>query len=473
VTHQLDNGQAHPLADEYPDMVRYMAAKRRDERAAAEADERQISGVFLGKQTGREPGSDDGEIDAAYEAAVRAEARQAGAVTPAQARTYTWGGIHSAALAAAIDPPKWNINGIMVAGQPFLAAGSKKTLKTSVLIDVVLALGTGTLFLGHFRTYGPMNVAFLSGESGRWTIRETALRVCKAKGIELATASVWWDFRLPQLTNLLDVAELKRGLEENGIKVLVIDPLYLCLLANSDLDAKNLFDTGPLLLRIAEACLAIGCTPVLCHHFKKSVKEPYEPGELEDIAYGGFQEFARQWLLFNRREPYEPGTGEHRLWLSAGGSCGQGGVWGLDVSEGILADDFTGRRWAVAVSSAADARQEKTRHGDSKKQAAQDAKDSADELAVLNAIDVLMRPQTLAKGKGKGKAKVVAPDPPTANRIKVQAGVPGARVTRALTRLCERGQAEAVDVKVRKGRGAGFETSAAGFRRKHWGPPGD
>src|SRR5262249_26302964 len=154
---------------------------------------------------------------------------------------------------------------LLVAGQPALVCGPKKTLKTSLLIDLALSLATGTPFLGHFTTYRPLRVCFLSGESGHWTIRETAIRVAKAKGIDVADATCWWDFRLPKLANGSDMDELRRGLERHAIQVLIFDPLYLSLLADTDLSASNLFETGPLLLRIAETCLGCDTTPVLCH----------------------------------------------------------------------------------------------------------------------------------------------------------------------------------------------------------------
>jgi uncharacterized membrane protein len=61
-------------------------------------------------------------------------------------------------------------------------------------------------------------------------------------------------------------------------------------------------------------------------------------------------------MLIGRREKYEPGTGEHRLWLSVGGSAGHSGLWAIDVKEGAHNPE-TPRRWDVAVSTPGDARE--------------------------------------------------------------------------------------------------------------------
>ena len=94
---------------------------------------------------------------------------------------------------------------------------------------------------------------------------------------------------------------------------------------------------------------------VLAHHTRKGRADPFAAPELGDIAWSGFQEFARQWLLISRRELYQPGTGVHRLWLSVGGSAGHGGLWAIDIQEGTQATPG-GRYWKVKLLSADDAR---------------------------------------------------------------------------------------------------------------------
>src|SRR5262249_22161342 len=73
----------------------------------------------------------------------------------------------------------------------------------------------------------------------------------------------------------------------------------------------------------------------------------------------GAQEFARQWLLLSRRARFVPGTRLHELWLTSGGSAGQSGQWGLDIDEGMLNHDFTGRRWGVKLYSLDDLKRQK------------------------------------------------------------------------------------------------------------------
>ncbi len=182
------------------------------------------------------------------------------------------------------------------------------------------------------------------------------MQIARAKGVPLSACDVLWGFDLPRLGVDEDLRALAAALRKEKVAVVFLDPAYLCLLSgNPDLQASNLFQVGPLLLAVSRVCLEVGATLVLVHHSTKPAgmvrMQAGEPMELEDLAFSGFAEFARQWALVNRRQKYEPGSGKHCLWMNIGGSAGHSGCWGLDVDEGKLAEDFTGRRWLVQVQS--------------------------------------------------------------------------------------------------------------------------
>ena len=120
---------------------------------------------------------------------------------------------------------------------------------------------------------------------------------------------------------------MQHFIRADALRVVVIDPAYLATPLAAD-KGNNLFAIGELLRSVNDVCQACGCTLLIAHHMKKT-GITYDPPELVDTAWSGWAEWARQWLLLNRRERFDPDSnGQHKLWFAVGGSAGHSGLWG-------------------------------------------------------------------------------------------------------------------------------------------------
>jgi hypothetical protein len=231
---------------------------------------------------------------------------------------------------------RYLIPGILAAAQPGGIFGAFKTLKTSLTADLLISLASGTPFLGHFAVPEPGRALFLSGESGLDALQSIARRICAARSLALETLD---NFELcPKLPNLDspdDRRALGRIVRDKKPACLAIDPAYLAIRGE---DARNLFAMGALLRPLAELCNETGCAILIVHHCKRTRLTPGDPATLDDIAWSGFAEFSAQWLLLARRRRFDPDTGHHELWFSAGGRAGHHRLCALDVDEGIPTD---------------------------------------------------------------------------------------------------------------------------------------
>lgn len=257
----------------------------------------------------------------------------------------------------------WLIEGVLFADQLAVIGGAKKSLKTSLAVDLAVSLGTATPFLGHFKVPKRVKVAFISGECGEAVIKESAKRVCEARDCRLADCSVFWSFRLPELAGQLGLSQLRGDLTSLDADVVIIDPLYLCLTAGGSGTAGNLYEIGALLNAVANTCRCAGATPILIHHTTKGGGRHGHknsdfplPLDLDDLAYAGIGEFARQWILLSRRSPYDSKRHRDELLMNLGGNAGHSGCWSVEVDEGELTTDFGGRSWDVSVRPYSDSR---------------------------------------------------------------------------------------------------------------------
>ena len=147
------------------------------------------------------------------------------------------------------------------------------------------------------------------------------------------------------------------------------------------------------------------------------------PATLDDIAWSGFAEFSAQWLLLSRRRPFDPDTGHHELWLSAGSRAGHHGLWELDVDEGTV-EQPDGRRWKTSLRPVASAEAQ------------------ADEQFVAASEDRRLRRRAVTFGQQRQRVWEVFgayPDGCNATAIRDVLGINGERMARILQTLVDEG----------------------------------
>lgn len=277
---------------------------------------------------------------------------------------------------------RYLIEGVLVENQPLVLAGVMKSMKTTVALDLAMSLALGEPFLGKFRVPQPRRVMVISGESGKATIQETCRRICAAKGRTLAETRQQFLFSdyIPCITDPHELAALESIISRAEVDVLLCDPAYLMM---DGVDAGNLFVQGARLRAFSNMCARRKVTPVLCHHARKGVAEG-ERLELGSISFSGFAEFGRQFLLLNRRRKYAF-DGCHDLWMSLGGSAGHGGIWGVDIVEGVRSDERP-RIWQTKLLSVAEVEAQSSNGSEQRDEERRRAKVTKDARAIVNVM---------------------------------------------------------------------------------------
>jgi hypothetical protein len=303
---------------------------------------------------------------------------------------------------------RWLIEEIAVANQPLLVGGPSKALKTLTGMDAALSMASGTPLFGKYRVPQRKRCLVLSGEMAPATLIDALRVMCRARGVDPDSIHEWLIFgeNMPQITNAMHMASLREDIERFQADVLMLDPTYLAMMSGDvEVDPKNYMKMGELLFRFSRVCLDGGCTPLLFAHFRTTVPFGKEP-TLADIAYAGFQQFSRQWILLSRRSEFDPtpvteqNELRNELWFVAGGSSVPGKRLALDVYEGIRDREFKGYSWRVDVHNVTEAKQNKTTEAVQERIDAgkkrKDIRRKQDENDVLLTVDAMAARRELA-----------------------------------------------------------------------------
>ena len=103
---------------------------------------------------------------------------------------------------------EYRIEDCLVKGQPCLAGGPSKALKTTTMTAMAIALASKRPFLGKYKVNEQCRVLMMSGESGTGTLQETAIRICHAQGLDLFDLNnLKWSEDLPTCDDPASLAE--------------------------------------------------------------------------------------------------------------------------------------------------------------------------------------------------------------------------------------------------------------------------
>jgi hypothetical protein len=319
------------------------------------------------------------------------------------AGTHEW--LTSAEVFAKTDQVEYIVEDVMPAAQAGIVGGRYKSLKTATAVDLGISVATGTPFLNRFVVPKALPIGIMSAESGWPTLRERGIAVARSKGLELpACENLYWSTASPQLTQRQHLDALKRFIGDKQLSALLVDPVYLAMLGMAD-KASNVLAMGELLSPITRMIEQTHCSFVLLHHARKHrgqhPGDQFAPPELGELAFAGWAELARFWIMLAQRKDWNPDDGQHWLWLQTGGSAGHAGLWHLDVCEGTRSDP-DGRRWEVSTVGATEGKQQEQAGKELAKRLADEGKIEADKQAIKDAA------RKFPEGETKNVLKTIA-----------------------------------------------------------------
>ena len=146
-----------------------------------------------------------------------------------------------------------------------------------------MSLATGKDFLGKFIVLRTIKVAVLSGESGLPVIKETLLRIARARRIDPAKVdNLIISDRMPQLSDPPTWRDPPLILDHKP-ELLAVDPAYLAL---DGTGAANVMVFGQQLRTVSELCRGVGRCPVAVPPHKKGIGDRLQSIELDGRRMG-------------------------------------------------------------------------------------------------------------------------------------------------------------------------------------------
>ena len=172
------------------------------------------------------------------------------------------------ALKQPIVLPEELIGGVLRVGHKMIVSGSSKAGKSFLLMELALALASGSDWLGF--NCKNSRVLYVNLEIDPASCINRFKTIIDAKGIDIKHADniTIWNLRGNALPMDKLVSKLIRRIKNQNYSAVIIDPIYKVITG----DENNASEMGKFCNYFDKICSETGCSAIYCHHHSKGAQ---------------------------------------------------------------------------------------------------------------------------------------------------------------------------------------------------------
>ncbi len=173
---------------------------------------------------------------------------------------------------------RYLVDGIIPEQGCGIVAAKPKVGKTWLIIDFLVSLLTGTLFLQKFKVLPQNSVLVFCAEDSPGSIKRRVSAVAKSRGLDEKILGIfkYIDAARIDLSDPVDLARFKATIVEHNPKAVVLDPLRRVI----SVDENSSKSVGEVLSKLRELQRLHKVAIILTHHMGKKVSNSGQMGDL-------------------------------------------------------------------------------------------------------------------------------------------------------------------------------------------------
>lgn len=187
---------------------------------------------------------------------------------------------YSEILRSIDSDPGWMVDGIWMNSSHGIVAGEPKSFKSTLALDMAIAVASDTPFLGKFEVVRSGPVLYINNENARWIMKDRISKIAAHRDLigridqRGRKLSITWAPDMPLfmvsqqsflLTDPLHQKLLEKMIMEFEPKLIILDPLYLMF----DGDVNSARELNPVLSWLLEIKHKYNMGVMLVHHYNK------------------------------------------------------------------------------------------------------------------------------------------------------------------------------------------------------------